>query len=141
MTYSMDFRRRVNALYEEGMQTSEIVEVMGCSASWARRLKQRERETGTLEATKPRRQGKRIYQADDERRIAALIQEKPDATLAEVVEALGKPASLATACRTLTRLDLPRKKSPPEPASRTGPTSPQRGRTGSRRWDSSASRT
>jgi transposase len=141
MTYSLDFRSRVNALYDEGMATAEIAELMGCSRSWARRLRQRWRETGTLEAKTPVHRGKRTYLAEDEQRIAALIQAKPDATLVEVVEALGKPASLATACRTLVRLDLPRKKSPPDPASRTGPTSPPRGGTGSPRWGTSASKT
>lgn len=141
MAYSMDFRMRVNALYEEGMQSLEIAELMGCSVSWARRLRQRWREAGTLEAKTPVHRGKRTYEADDEQRIAALIKQKPDATLAEVVEAIGKPASLATACRTLIRLELPRKKSPPELASRTGPTSPKRGGIGSPRWKTSASKT
>jgi len=123
MTYSMDFRRRVMALYEQGTTTSEIVEIMGCSAAWARRLKQRYRETSSIEATVPEHAGiGRIYQDEDEQRIADLIARKPDATLAEVVEAIGKPASLSTACRTLARLDLRRKKSPPTPPSKTVPT-------------------
>jgi len=141
MAYSMDFRQRVMALYDQGMQTAEIAELMGCSAAWARRLKQRRRESGSLAPQQRQRDTyARIYQ-NDEQRLIALINEKPDLTLAEVVEALGKPASLSTACRTLARLGLSRKKSPPAPASRTGPTSPRRGGTGSRRWGGSASKT
>jgi transposase len=141
MAYSMDFRERVMALYDEGMQTAEIVELMGCSAAWARRLKQRWRETGTLAPQQRQRDTyERIYQ-DDEQRLIALIHDKPDATLAEVVEALAKPASLSTACRELARLGLMRKKSRLDPASRTGPTSPRRGGGGSQRWDRPVSKT
>ena len=122
MTYSLDFRRRVMALYDEGMQTCEIVEIMGCSGAWARRLKQRRRETGTIAAQVPARIYTRVYQDRDEQRICDLIARRPDATLAEVVEAIGKPASLATACRTLARLELARKKSPRTRPNRIGPT-------------------
>jgi transposase len=118
----MDFRRRVAALYGQGYETSEVVEVMGCSASWARRLKQRLRETGTLEPVTPTRPDQRTYCDDDEQKIRELIAANPDATLAEVAEAIAKPASLSTVSRTLDRLDLPRKKSPRTPRSGTAPT-------------------
>jgi hypothetical protein len=69
-----------------------------------------------------RRDDQRTYGDADELMIRELIKHKPDATLAEVAEALAKPASLATVSRTLGRLDLPRKKSPRTPRSATGPT-------------------
>jgi hypothetical protein len=69
-----------------------------------------------------RRGDQRTYGDEDEAKIRELIKSRPDATLAEVAEALAKPASLATVSRTLGRLDLPRKKSPPTRRSGSGPT-------------------
>ena len=44
--YSQDLRDRVLAAYGRGMRTQQIAEVFGVSKAWARRLKQRRRETG-----------------------------------------------------------------------------------------------
>jgi transposase len=116
----MDFRKRVMALYDRGMRTAQIVEIMGCSAAWARRLKQRRREMGTVAPLASSREYPRIYQDQDERRIRELIASRPDATLAEVIQVIGKPASLPTVCRALARLELSRKKSRRMPRNRIG---------------------
>jgi transposase len=117
MTYSMDYRRAVAAAHDLCGSSLEVAEQFGCSQAWVRRLIQRRRETGSLE---PRPQGRpddqRAYNDDDEQTIRQLIAAKPDATLAEVIEALGKDVHPATASRTLTRLGLPRKKSRRTPA-------------------------
>lgn len=118
--YSMDMRTRVMELYDEGLQTAEVVEAMGCSPSFARRLKQRRRESGSIEPKKPKRPDQRTYDDADEQTIRQLIKQRPDATLAEVVQALGKTAHICTASRTLDRLDLPRKKSQSTPVNRIG---------------------
>ena len=123
MAYSMDFRIAVARAYEECGSSIEVAEQFGCSASWVRRLVQQDRERGTLEPrSSARHEDQRTYDDADEQRIRELIKSKPDATLAEVAAALGKPAHPATVSRTLARLDLPRKKSPRTPPSRTGPT-------------------
>ena len=123
MAYSMDFRIAVARAYEECGSSIEVAEQFGCSASWVRRLVQQDRERGTLEPlSSARHDDQRTYDDADEQRIRALIKAKPDATLAEVAAALGKPAHPATVSRTLARLDLPRKKSPRTPPSRTDPT-------------------
>lgn len=123
MAYSMDYRRAVARAYDECGSSIEVAEQFGCSESWVRRLVQRRRERGTLEPGRSaRRDDQRTYGDEDERKIRELIKARPDATLAEVAEALAKPASLATVSRTLGRLDLPRKKSPRTPPSGTGPT-------------------
>jgi transposase len=132
--YSMDFRRRVAALRQQGQSTSEVAKTMGCSRSWVRRLLQNQRQHGTLEPKKPQRPTQRLYTEQDEQAIRELIARKPDATLAEVAQALGKPASPCTVSRTLARLDLPRKKSPPTPPSRTGRMSKRPGRCGTSSW-------
>jgi transposase len=123
MAYSMDYRRAVARAYDECGSSIEVAEQFGCSESWVRRLVQRRRDRGTLEPGRPaRRDDQRTYGDEDERKIRELIKSRPDATLAEVAEALAKPASLATVSRTLGRLDLPRKKSPRTRRSKAGPT-------------------
>jgi len=123
MAYSMDFRRSVARAYDECGSSIEVAEQFNCSGSWVRRLIQQRRERGTLEPlTTARHDDQRSYNDADEQAIRELIRHTPDATLAEVAEAIGKPAHPGTVSRTLTRLKLPRKKSPPMPPSRTGRT-------------------
>jgi transposase len=123
MAYSMDFRTAVARAYDECQSSIEVAEQFGCSESWVRRLIQHRRERGTLEPLPTaRRDDQRTYDDADERKIRELIRQRPDATLAEVAEAIGKPAHVATVCRTLRRLDLPRKKSPRTPPSAGGRT-------------------
>ena len=120
MAYSMDFRLSVARAYDESGSSPEVAEQYHCSESWVRKLIQQRRERGTLEPlTTARHDDQRCYNDNDEREIRELIKRKPDATLAEVVEAIGKPAHPGTVSRTLTRLNLPRKKSPRMPPSKT----------------------
>ena len=124
MPYSMDFRRAVARAYDASGSSAEVAEQFGCSASWVRRLVQRRAERGGVlapPARPARRDDQRTYDDADERAIRELIRRRPDATLAEVAEALGKPAHPGTVSRTLARLGLPRKKSP-----RTRPSSTAR---------------
>ena len=82
------------------------------------------RDTGSLDPkSTARTDDQRAYDDKDEAKIRALIKRRPDATLAEVAEAIGKPASPGTVSRTLKRLNLPRKKSRRTPPSGTAPTS------------------
>ena len=123
MPYSMDFRIAVARAYDECGSSTEVAEEYGCSASWVRRLIQQRRKRGTLEPLSPaRRDDQSTYGDADEQRIRELIKVRPDATLAEVAEAIAKPAHLATVSRTLARLGLPRKKSPRTPPSAIAPT-------------------
>jgi transposase len=117
MAYSMDFRQAVAAAYDECGSSIEVAEQFGCSQAWVRRLIQRRRESGSLEPRPHRRRDdQRAYDDQDEQTIRELIAARPDATLAEVIEALGKDVHPATASRTLKRLGLPRKKSRRTPA-------------------------
>lgn len=119
MAYSMDFRRAVALAHDECGSSIEVAEQFNCSESWVRRLIQQRRERGTLEPlTTARHDDQRSYDDADERAIRELIKHKPDATLAEVAEAMGKPVHPATVSRTLKRLNLPRKKSPLPPPSK-----------------------
>ena len=123
MAYSMDFRRSVARAHDESGSSLEVAQQFGCSESWVRRLIQNRGERGTLAPlTTARHDDQRSYDDADEQAIRELIKQKPDATLAEVAEAIGKPAHPGTVSRTLTRLNLPRKKSPRTPPSRIGRT-------------------
>lgn len=87
-------------------------------------MTQQLRETASLAPrSTARTDDQRTYDDKDEAAIRKLIKRKPDATLAEVAAAIGKPACPGTVCRTLQRLALPRKKSRRTPPSGTDPTS------------------
>jgi transposase len=76
------------------------------SRAWVHRLIQRRRETGSLEARKQRKFRPRALAPDQERRLAHLITVQPDATLAELREALPTSAALSTLWRAIDRLQL-----------------------------------
>jgi len=72
MAYSMDFRRAVARAYDECGSSIEVAEQFGCSASWVRRLIQRQRERGTLESLPTaRHDDQRTYDDADERARSA----------------------------------------------------------------------
>lgn len=125
--YSMDLRQRVLAAYDEqAMETREVAETYGVSPAWARRLKQRRRELGSIEPL-PGGHGPPPKLSDADRAtLAALVAKTPDATLAELRDALaaacGTRVGVSTVHRVLDALGLTRKKSRRAPASRTGPT-------------------
>src|SRR5688572_9689467 len=105
----MDLRSRVLRDSEAGMASKEVAAKYAVSRSWVDRVKQRRRETGE---TTPRRQQKfrgRVL-AGQEDRLAALITARPDATLAELREALRTRAALSTLWLEIDRLGLTVKK-------------------------------
>ena len=125
MAYSMDLRVRVVAAHAECGSSAQVAEAFDVSESWVRRMSQLAREAGGDLSPKPpgRKADQRAYDDADRLAIRALIAARPDATLAEVAEAIGRPACPGTVSRTLARLALPRKKSRRTPPSGTGPTS------------------
>src|SRR6266853_321911 len=89
MAYSMDFRRAVAQAHNECGSSIEVAEQFNCSQSGVRQLMQQLRERGTLEPlTTARHDDQRSYDDADERAIRELIKARPDATLAEVAEAI-----------------------------------------------------
>ena len=107
--YSMDLRQRVARAWDAGMDAEGIAAKYDVSRAWVHRLIQRRRETGSLE---PRKQAKFRHRvlAGQEDRLVALITARPDATLAELREALRTTAALSTLWREIDRLDLTVKK-------------------------------
>ena len=108
--YSMDLRTRVLKDADAGLSSKELAERYHVSRAWVDALKQRRRETG---AFAPRPQLKfrgRALAATDLDRLATVIAARPDATLAELREALRTSAGLTTIWRALNQLDLTFKK-------------------------------
>ena len=119
MVYSMDYRVAVARAYDECGSSIEVAEQFGCSESWVRRLMQHRRERGTLEPRPTaRHDDQRAFDDQDEAIMHELIRRRPDATLAEVAAAMERKVHVCTVSRTLSRMGLPRKKSPRTPLSR-----------------------
>jgi transposase len=118
--YSQDLRERVLGAYDRGMKTKQIADLFCVSASWARRLKQRRRETGE---TTHRPMGGPGVTIVDRAQLAALVREHPDATLAELRQRLGVQCALSTLCVALKKLGLSFKKKRSMRPNRTARTS------------------
>jgi transposase len=115
--YSQDLRSRVLMAYEEGKSTKEVAEDLRVSPSWARRVKQRRRESGETTA---RPMGGKRFEKIDRARLAELVRAQPDATLAELRQRLGVVCALSAICTALKKLRLSFKKRRCTPRSRTG---------------------
>ena len=107
--YSMDLRERVLRDSDAGINAATVAVTYHVSASWVRRLKQRRRETGEV-APRPQRYGRHPVLAPQLHTLAALIQEQPDRTLAELQVALATSASLTTIWRAVKQLGFTLKK-------------------------------
>ena len=105
--YSQDLRDRVLRAYDRGMKTKQIADTFGVSPAWARRVKQRRRETGETRAKPMGGPGVTIV---DRAQLAALVRAHPDATLAELREYLGVQCARSTLCMALKELGFSFKK-------------------------------
>ena len=110
--YSMDLRERALLDSDAGMKAADVAVKYRVSGSWVRLLKQRRRETGEV-APRVQRHGRRRMLEPHLHTLAALIAEQPDRTLAELKDALGTPARLATIWRAVAALDVTVKKNGP----------------------------
>ena len=89
------------------MKTKQVAEVFQVSPAWARRLKQRRRETG--ETTARPRGGATVIKIDLAR-LAQLVKQRPDATIKELHAMLGTDGSESAVGLALRRLGLSLKK-------------------------------
>jgi len=113
--YSQDLRDRVFAAYDRGMSTKQITEMFEVSPAWARRIRQRRRETGE---TTPRPMGSPGVFKVDRVRLAEVVREHPDATLMELRDRLGVQCAISTICMALKKMGFTFKKRPSTPRSR-----------------------
>ena len=107
--YSMDLRKRVLRAWDAGMDAESVAAKYEVSRAWVHRLVQRRRETGSIAPRKQTKFRGRVL-AGQEARLAALITAQPDATLAELRDALPTSAALSTLWRAIERLQLTVKK-------------------------------
>ena len=113
MRYSDDLRRKLIEAWESNRDTQqELADQFGVSLGWVEKVLRRWHDTGHSEALECR-PGPRPWLSPT--RLEKLVLQHPDATLAELGDRL--KVSGATVCRTLPRMDRPRKKSRYTPAS------------------------
>jgi transposase len=110
MAYSIDIRERVLKLYDEGKKTKQVSKQLLVSPAYARRVKQRRHlPPKTIGGSKPK--------LDETARstLAGWIDEKPDATLAELRKRLASDlkitVSMGCLWMTLKKMKLTFKKS------------------------------
>ena len=125
--YPQELRDRVLGAYDRGMKTKQIAEVFAVCPAWARRIKQRRRETGE---TTPRPMGGVTVVKIEMERLRELVRQQPDATIKELHQRLGIACSESAVGMALKRLGLTFKKRRCTPPSRTGPTWPSDARSG-----------
>ena len=132
--YAQDLRDRVLTAYDRGMKTKEIADVFQVSRAWARRVKQRLRETGE---TTPRSMGGVTVIKIDLALLSDLVKHRPDATVRELHAMLGIDCSESGVWLALKRLGLSFKKRqsmPPNKTARTLPAGVLRGNVSNQRF-------
>jgi len=108
MQYSNDLRQKLVEAWQAGYGTqAELAEWFGVSLRWVEKVLGRWRRTGQT-AARPFRHGPLPLLRPA--RLEQVVQQRPEATLAELGRRLKVSAS--TVHRALARLDLPRKKDP-----------------------------
>jgi transposase len=110
--YSLDLRKRVVADCDADMGTKAVAEKYRVSTSWVRSLKQRRRETGSIEALPPG--GGRPLKIEGPRaeRLLQMIETKPDMTVNEAHRRMRVHCCRSTIHESMCRLKLTHKKSP-----------------------------
>ena len=132
--YAQDLRDRILTAYDRGMKTKEIADVFQVSRAWARRVKQRLRETGE---TTPRSMGGVTVIKIDLALLSNLVKHRPDATVRELHAMLGIDCSESGVWLALKRLGLSFKKRqsmPPNKTARMLPVGARRGNASSQRF-------
>ncbi len=122
--YSLDLRQKILRAYDQhrGSQRA-LAALFGVSHACLEQLLRRRRTTGEI-APRAHAGGRQPHcDAAALALVRQLVHAQPDATLAELCAQLqqrrGLRLSVATMCRVLQRLRLPRKKSPSMPPNAT----------------------
>ena len=111
--YSQDLRDRVIAALEAGDATQkQIAQRFSVSPNWVKKIWARWRATGSAAALPHGGGPTPKLTPTHKQRLAELVGEQPDATLAELKERSGAPVSQGWLCQILDKLELRRKKKP-----------------------------
>ena len=104
--YSQDLRQRVVRACDTGMPVAAVATRFDVSVAWVYRVLQRRRVTGSIAPRKQTKFRRRALSTAEEARLVFLITAQPDATLAELQQALPTRAALSTLWRAIDRLGL-----------------------------------
>ena len=88
--YSIDLRERVIQDADAGLSSKDLAERYHVSRAWVDALKQRRRETGSIEPLKQTKFRGRVL-AGHEAQLAALVAARPDATSRNCATRCGRP--------------------------------------------------
>jgi transposase len=114
--YAVDLRERLLGAIDAGLSQAEASRLFGVGTSTITSWRQQRRATGSL-APKPRAGRPPAIGADQTDLLRAQLAQAPDATLAEHcarwTAAHGRSLSIASMSRTIRRLGITLKKSPP----------------------------
>ena len=108
--YSLDLRKRVLRAWDSGMDVYAVAAKYEVSRAWVHRLVQRRRETGSIEPRKQTKFRRRVFSQQEDDRLILLITARPDATLAELRDAMPTTAALSTLWRRIDQLGFTIKK-------------------------------
>jgi transposase len=119
---SNDLRERIVAAVRCGEHSlRQLAKLFFVNLSTIVRLLQHYRTTGTVQPKAHAGGTERKLDANAEARLLALVQEQPDATLAELRDRLGVPCSIMTISRALERNRITRKKKTSHAVERDSP--------------------
>ena len=121
--YPLLVRKRIIELYEQNKSTKEIAETFGICRSGTRRVKQRQRETGSIQPRIPKTGRKPKLTEELAQQIKDYVARHPDCTREELIEALKLEVSPQTMSKWFRKLGLVLKKSRCMPPSRIDPIS------------------
>ena len=122
-TLSVDLRRRILKIYDQGRHTrDEVAARFEVSLGMVKKLLQQRRRTGDIAARHHRSGRKRKILLVHEQLLRTLLEKKSDMTLAELQSALGLKCTLPAIHYTLERLGLSYKKRRSAPANKTART-------------------
>src|SRR5262249_30920952 len=108
--YSLDLRRRVLTDCDNGQGPGAVAPKSSVSEAWARRLKQRRRQTGEVAPRTPARRGPKPSWDGYAERLRQAVRDRPDASLQELKEQLRLNVALSTLWRAVAALGLSVKK-------------------------------
>jgi transposase len=103
-------RQRIIQLYEQGKSTRDIATFSGFCVAAVRRVRQQFQARGTLKPQTHLCGRKTLLTRARQGRLAKLVTEQPDATLAELGQRLDRPFGTSTVDLWLRRLGLSCKK-------------------------------
>lgn len=125
--FSPSVRKRIIELYQSGLDTEDIAQILACSQSGVRRIRQGYRDEGRIEP-KPHAGGHTPLLNEQEKKkvLLEVVGQRPDAFLRELVDEVEARAGVRvcrqTIGRWLSELGVTRKKSRCTPVNNKGQT-------------------